>query len=97
MTLLEYLMGVAFFQFNAMQYIDVCRNWLQKSRLRVVLGVMACLIIFFAILFGHTLLIGNIIIAPVTGLCFIVMFLLWRNPNCISKPLIYISAHSTNM
>ncbi len=82
MTLFEYLTGVAFFQFNAMQYISACRKYLQKSILRTTLGVITCLIIFFAILFGHTLLIGNIIVAPLIGLCFIVMFPLLKKPTC---------------
>lgn len=92
MTLFEYVLGAYFFQFKL--FSRIWKRWGGINRkVRYVLSV----IMLLAITYGHTKIIGNLFIAPATGIVIITIFHLWRKPQSVKSIFLLFGENSTNM
>lgn len=96
MTVMEYVLGAIFYKhkiLTAVSRIDKryfqSRNWIRNICLFVIL---------IGMLLSHTLVIANMVVAPITGLIFIAGFHVWREKDFfVGNIFNYFGKHSTNI
>ena len=95
MTLFEYILGAVFYQHTILTKIGKIKYKIDnKSQ---IIFPIASLLIFLVMLFGHTLIIRSLFIAPITGCIIIILFHFTRKPIWVEKSLLFIGKHSTNI
>lgn len=92
MTYFEYLLGAAFCKFKIMSKVGAFRDKMPNF-----MWMIFSTGVFLAMLVGHTLIIGNVVIAPITGAIILILFHMWRKPLYIKNSFLFIGRHSTNI
>ena len=95
MTIFEYIIGAVFYKHTVLTKIGKIKNKIDNKS-RLVFPIVS-LLVFLVMLFGHTLLVRSLFIAPVTGCIIIILFHFNRKPEMIQKLLLFIGRHSTNI
>lgn len=92
MTLWEYLIGAACFKHHWFQKI---RDFCEKQNSGLVYTIYV--VLFFGMLIGHTLVVANVIVAPITGVVILYLFWVCEKPKIVSQFFLQIGKHSTNI
>lgn len=92
MTLFEYLIGAECSNYQLFSKIYAKRTHISNKVCGVIEGI-----VLIGILYGHTKIIPNVFIAPITGFVIISIFHFMRKPNVIKKFFLFIGSHSTNI
>ena len=92
MTVWEYLIGAACFK---EQWFQKVRSFCDRQNKALVYTISV--VLFLGMMLGHTLIVGNVIIAPVTGLILLYLFWSWKKPKMIEQFFLLIGTHSTNI
>lgn len=92
MTLFEYLIGAECSNYQLFSKIHAKRIHISNKICGVVEGL-----VLIGILYGHTKIIPNVFIAPITGFVIIIIFHFVRKPNVIKQFFLFIGSHSTNI
>ncbi len=95
MTLFEYILGAVFYKCSILTKIGKVKN-LIDAKSQLIFPIVSFLA-FLVMLFGHTLLIRSLFIAPVTGCVIIIIFHFAKKPKIIQESLLFIGKHSTNI
>lgn len=92
MTAFEYLLGAACYKDRWFARLCcVC----ERIGKRIAWPLL--LVGFLAALFGHTLIIPSLFVAPLTGFYVLFMFFYWRKPDAVERFFLLIGKHSTNI
>lgn len=92
MTAFEYMLGVICKKENVFEKVEAIFSKIKPLWIAVISSVL-----FIAMLLGHTLIVRNIIIAPVTGLVLIMILKFCPKSKFIKKTLLFLGKHSTNI
>lgn len=96
MTLFEYILGAVFFAKKFFSKLKQLHQWIEEKIGSTQYYIGWCLVLF-AIFLGRTLVIPNMIVAPFSGLVFIVWFSLKKKPKWIERIFLFFGTHSTNI
>lgn len=92
MTLFEYVLGAICYEKKVLSRIY--KVWKKmNSWMRNMLSVF----LFAVMLFGRTLVVPSLFVAPVTGTVIIVLFHLWKKPKWAERIFEIMGMHSTNI
>ena len=92
MTLFEYVLGAYFFQLRLFSLI-----WKRGSGVNKKVRCVVSVILLLTMTYAHTKIIGNLFIAPATGIVIIMIFHFWSKPQGIENAFVFFGTHSTNM
>lgn len=92
MTMFEYDLGALAAKERV---FDGIYDFFRKFPKAFNVAIAICL--FIAMLLGHTLIIGNIVVAPVTGFILIVLFKFVYKPEWVMNTLLFLSKYSTGI
>ena len=92
MTLFEYVLGAYFFQFRLFS-----RMWKIWGRISGKIRAVGSVFLLLVMTYGHTKIIGNLFIAPATGIVIITIFHFWSKPHAVESAFLFFGEHSTNM
>lgn len=91
MTVFEYVLGAYFFQFRF--FSRMWKMWRRNEKICTVVSIIMLIVMTY----GHTKIIGNLFIAPATGLVIITIFHFWSKPQVVERAFLLLGEHSTNM
>ena len=97
MTYFEYLIGAIFFKYKIFTRLSAVGKKFDASKKTEVLKYIVFAALFAGMLFSHTLIIGNVIVAPFTGLAIILIFHYTKKPAFVERFFLFIGKHSTNI
>lgn len=92
MTLFEYLLGALALKHRVFSHLHQIWNKIPKT-VRWLLAAMLML----GMLYGHTKVVPNLFVAPVTGFIVMTLFHFWNKPQLVQKIFLLIGKHSTNI
>lgn len=92
MTIFEYLLGAVCYKMKL--FTRLYDIW---KKIPAFVRVVVSAILVIGMLFGRTLVVPSLFVAPVTAMIIITLFHFWKKPCWIENAFLFIGKHSTNI